>query len=114
MHNINLLLPKLKESINSLEEAIHKAKLSLDDKDSHIEQHQQRLNSYFSIVNKQRVLIEELESDFSSVTSPSKSDILESGRRINIINALSAMIRDDAHDLMKSILKIKSTNSSTD
>jgi hypothetical protein len=113
MHNLDWVLPKLKESIDVLETAISNAKQTLKMNSNCTNSHLLRLDSYFSIVNKQRGLVKDLEHYYSVVT-PSNSDIVEMGRKVELINALSAMIKDDAHDLMNSILRVKSTNEPSD
>ena len=95
------IIERLYASFTDLESAIESAKRTLAKKESVPQEILQRLNSYDSILAKQRNLASTLcrhinNGDWDEVT-----------RHVSIINGLSAMIRDDA----RSILSALSTDS---
>lgn len=94
------ILDRLFASFTELESAITKARATLSQRDSVPESVMKRLQSYDSILIKQR----ELASNLCSAISNKDWD--EVTRHVSLINGLSAMIRDDA----KAILQAISTN----
>ncbi|HMO01411.1 MAG TPA: hypothetical protein PKD37_04630 [Oligoflexia bacterium] len=93
----NSIIYKLNHSLSALESAISKAREVLYSKESVPEDLITRLDSYDEALYKQRILANNL------------SDLLieekwaEVGRIIDLINNLSAMIRDDAKEILNTM-----------
>jgi hypothetical protein len=88
------IINKLFSSFSELEQAILQAKVTLSKKDSVPEFIVERLNSYDSILEKQRELASNLCFYIEQKNTP------EIGRHVGLINQLSQMIRDDAKDIL--------------
>jgi hypothetical protein len=95
------IVNRLFASFTDLEVAIESAKVTLNQRGSVPEEVMARLNSYDSILAKQRTLATSLCDHIHS------GNWDEVNRLVGLINGLSSMIRDDA----KSILSCLSLNS---
>lgn len=91
------IVQRLFTSFVELEQAIHSAKDTLEKKGNVPTTVIQRLNSYDGILAKQRLLASEL-CEFIN-----KGNWDEVSRHVNLINGLSAMIRDDARAILSSL-----------
>ena len=94
------IIERLFASFTEVEQAITKARDTLSTRESVPEGVMKRLESYDTILSKQRSLAVAL------CESIAKKDWDEVTRNVSLINGLSAMIRDDA----KAILEAISTN----
>ncbi len=92
-----VIIKKLFESFNVLEQAIFSAKNTIEQRPDAPASVIERLNSYHEILCKQRELAENL--DFHCKFG----NWDEVARHIKLINGLSAMIRDDAKDILFAI-----------
>lgn len=97
------IIERLFTSFTELETSIESAKKTLASKQEVPEHVFERLASYDGIISKQRRLATKLAHLMAS------GEWDEVGRHVNLINGLSAMIRDDA----RSILSTLSLNSDT-
>lgn len=91
------IIERLFASFTDLEEAITKARATLSTRQSVPEGVIKRLESYDSILGKQRTLA------ISLCEAITKKDWEEVTRIVSIINGLSAMIRDDAKAILTAI-----------
>ena len=91
------IIERLFASFGELEEAITRARSTLDQRDSVPEGVVKRLHSYDTILSKQRSLAVAL------CESIAKKDWDEVTRHVSLINGLSAMIRDDAKAILEAI-----------
>ena len=91
------IIERLFASFVDLEQAIHSAKATLSTKASVPREVFDRLNSYDGILMKQRMLANELRCHMD------RGNWNEVTRHVNIINGLSAMIRDDARAILSSL-----------
>ena len=91
------IIERLFASFTELETAIEGAKSTLAKRPSVPDEILVRLNSYDSILMKQRTLATSLCEHMS------KGDWSEVSRHVGLINGLSAMIRDDARAILGSI-----------
>lgn len=96
MQNSNII-ERLFASFNDLEKAIGSAKATLASKESIPPEVVKRLNSYDSILAKQRGLAQSLCSHINA------GNWDEVTRHVTLINGLSAMIRDDARAILSSL-----------
>ncbi len=96
MHSDNII-DRLFASFTELEGAIQSAKKTLSQKESVPSAVIARLNSYDGILAKQKGLAQELCQFIS------QGNWDEVSRHVNLINGLSAMIRDDARAILQSI-----------
>jgi hypothetical protein len=94
------IIERLFESFTELESAISKARVTLNQRESVPSGVLRRLESYDTILAKQRSLAVAL------CEAIAKKDWDDVTRNVSLINGLSAMIRDDA----KAILEAISTN----
>ena len=92
------ILSKLKESILQLEDNIEAAKKVILKKPERV-QYVERIESYESMVLKQKKLTLELEQLLSDKNT--KQDDVT--RVVNLINGLSEMIKDDARLLLREL-----------
>lgn len=95
MHNE--IIQRLMASFTSLEQAIVQAKQTLMNKPNVCPSIIQRLNSYDEVMAKQK----ELANNLSVLLI--RQDWGEVVRHVNLINGLSAMIRDDAREILTGI-----------
>lgn len=93
----NNIIDRLFSSFTELEDAIQSAQKSLEERGGIPESIKERLKSYDTILAKQRKLAQDLCCHISS------GDWDEVSRHVNIINGLSAMIRDDARAILSSL-----------
>ena len=93
----NNIIERLYASFTDLEEAIHSAKATLATKASVPPEVFVRLDSYDTILFKQRQLASELKVYIN------KGNWGDVSRHVNLINGLSAMIRDDARAILSSL-----------
>lgn len=91
------IIARLFASFSELETAINGARHALEEKGAIPAHVQERLNSYDSIIAKQRNLAQSL------CISMDRGDWDEVNRQVNLINGLSAMIRDDARAILAAI-----------
>ena len=91
------IIERLFASFTDLEQAITKARVTLRERPSVPEGVMKRLESYDSILSKQRALA------VSLCEAISKKDWDEVSRNVSLINGLSAMIRDDAKAILQAI-----------
>lgn len=91
------IIERLFASFTDLEQAITKARVTLSERQSVPESVMKRLESYDSILLKQRSLATSL------CDAVSKKDWDEVSRIVSLINGLSAMIRDDAKAILAAI-----------
>ena len=94
------LIDKLLSSFDELERCIALTKEVLSKKKGIPENVIQRVNKYSEIVAKQRALTEEL------VTHLANQNWEEVTRNVKLINALSAMIREDAQAILSGDLSL--------
>ena len=94
-----VIIKKLFESFNVLEQAIFSARKTIEQRPDAPLSVLERLNSYNEILCKQRELAENL--DFHCKFG----NWDEVARHIKLINGLSGMIRDDAKDILFAIDK---------
>jgi hypothetical protein len=97
------IIERLFESFTELESAISKARTTLNQRESVPSGVLRRLESYDTILAKQRSLAVAL---CEAITKKNWDDVT---RTVSLINGLSAMIRDDA----KAILEAISNNTDT-
>jgi hypothetical protein len=97
-HNSTSTLEALFNSLNDLGTAIHSARDKLVRRSSVPEEVLARLRSYDTILEKQRTLAFELCRHIQVENAP------EVERTVNLINNLSKMIRDDAREVLSSVL----------
>ena len=91
------IIERLFSSFSDLEQAIASAKATLASKESVPGEVFQRLNSYDGILAKQRHLAGVLCQHIS------QGNWNEVTRHVNLINGLSALIRDDARAILSSL-----------
>lgn len=89
------IIERLFSSFTELERAIEGAKASLNARPGVPQTLIDRLNSYDGILEKQRVLATRLCEHINT------GNWAEVGRQVNLINGLSAMIKDDACLVLK-------------
>ena len=89
------LVEKLLDSFEQLDKCITVTKTILSSRPGVPEDVIQRVSQYSEIVRKQRETAEDLHALIA------KQDWEEVGRRVKIINSLSAMIRDDAQAILE-------------
>lgn len=94
MQSDSNIIGKLYASFTDLEAAIESAKRTLAQKESVPAEIMQRLNSYDSILAKQRSLAASLCDHIN------RGNWDEVSRHVSLINGLSAMIRDDARAIL--------------
>jgi len=104
----NNIIERLFASFSDLEKAICSAKKTLSTKESVPPEVIERLNSYDGILAKQKDLASSLCQHISS------GNWDEVTRHVNIINGLSAMIRDDARAILSSLALNTDTAKATD
>lgn len=97
MQNNDNIINRLFSSFTDLEQAINKARVTLAKKDTIPDEVIKRLASYDNILSKQR----ELASKLCECINSGNWD--EVARQVNLINGLSAMIRDDARAILSSL-----------
>lgn len=95
-HNSNIV-SRLFASFTDLESAIESAKKTLAQKEAIPEEIVKRLNSYDTILTKQRVLATSLCEEMA------RGNWDEVSRLVGLINGLSSMIRDDARAILSSL-----------
>lgn len=88
------IVSKLRESINSLESSIDSARLSLGK--TAPDSVKKRLEGYSQLVEKQKILTDELEVKLSN----NDGDLL---RHVHIINGISQLIREDAESVFNEL-----------
>lgn len=93
-----VLIGKLLDSFCELEKCIVYTKDVLSQKDGVSDDILTRVSQYSEIVNKQRLLTEELRSH---MTNQNWDEVT---RHIKIINGLSSMIKDDAQSILTSTI----------
>jgi hypothetical protein len=91
------IIERLFASFTDLEQAITRARSTLNERPAIPAGVMKRLDSYDSILTKQRTLAIEL------CEAIAKKDWDEVSRVVSIINGLSAMIRDDAKAILAAI-----------
>lgn len=91
------IVARLFASFTDLETAIESAKKTLHSKGSIPEEVLRRIDSYDSILSRQRRLATALCDHIS------KGNWDEVNRHVSLINGLSAMIRDDARAILSSL-----------
>lgn len=97
----NAIMDRLFSSFIELEQAIHSARKTLASRGEVPAEILERLDSYDTILAKQRSLASILCEHINN------GNWDEVGRHVNLINGLSAMIRDDARAIL-SALKVNS------
>jgi hypothetical protein len=100
------IIERLFSSFTELESAITKARTTLQSRDTISPTVVRRLESYDTILSKQRALAVAL------CEAIAKKDWDEVTRHVTLINGLSAMIRDDAQAILHAISS--STDAPTD
>ena len=98
------MIKRLLNSFSELESAIESARTTLNDKGTVPPAVFERLNSYHTILAKQRDLAEDLSSKIE------EGDWEEVSRLVKIINGLSSMIRDDAHAILSAFGILKKSH----
>ena len=93
----NGIIHRLFQSFQDLEKAIGGARKTLEEREGVPEEVVERLNSYDSILEKQRNLAKTLCEHIK------QGNWDEVSRHVGLINGLSAMIRDDARAILSSI-----------
>lgn len=93
----NNIIERLLSSFTDLEHAIEGAKNSLVGKESVPLSVLERLNSYDTVLEKQRLLATSLCEHINGQNWD------EVSRHVNLINGLSALIRDDARSILLSL-----------
>lgn len=94
------MIERLFASFTELESAIQKARSTFEAKDSIPESVVKRLDSYDTILAKQRSLATSL------CEAVAQKNWDEVNRNVTLINSLSAMIRDDARAILTSVASI--------
>ena len=94
------IIERLFTSLNHLDEAINKAKNHLKDKEIVPKELLDRINSYDEILLKQKSLANALSEHINN------KNIDEINRHVLLINGLSEMIRDDARDILSSLMEL--------
>ncbi|MBX7144654.1 MAG: hypothetical protein K1X79_09405 [Oligoflexia bacterium] len=97
MQTNNTIIERLFSSFSDLEKAIVSARSTLAKKGSVPSDIMERLNSYDGILAKQRSLA------FTLCEHINKGNWGEVSRHVSLINGLSAMIRDDARQILSSL-----------
>lgn len=97
MQEDNNIINRLYKSFEELETAIASAKTTLEAKKSVPKSVLERINSYDTILAKQRGLAKKLCQYIND------GDWNEVARHVGLINGLSAMIRDDARAILSSL-----------
>ena len=92
------IVSKLVSSFDELDKCIEVTRHIIDSKDLACNDTKQRVEQYAEIVHKQRVLAKTLEEKLST------EEWGEATRIIKLINGLSQMIRDDAHEIISTSL----------
>lgn len=88
------LVDKLLESFDKLDRCINVTRDVLAERDGVPEDVVLRINQYSNIVAKQRALASALREHLES------RNWAEVSRHVKLINGLSSMIRDDAHEIL--------------
>ena len=91
------IIKRLFDSFNELERAIVSARITLERKGTPPQTVLDRIDSYEHILTKQRELARDLFQHMSS------GNWKEVSRHVQLINALSAMIRDDAREVLSAL-----------
>jgi archaellum component FlaC len=91
------IVERLVNSFSDLEKAIEGAKANLSKLDTVPAEVISRLDSYYSLVEKQRALAKSLEDHVCS------GNTQEISRHIGLINGLSGMIIDDAKGILSGL-----------
>ena len=89
-----IVISKLLESFTELETSIRSAKLALTKRENAPQELVDRVENYERILDKQRRLADEMWNQVAV------SNWAEVGRYVKLINGLSAMIRDDAREVV--------------
>jgi hypothetical protein len=92
--NTEVLVTKLVESFDDLDRCISMTKVVLSQRAGVPEDVHQRIAQYADIVNKQRLLTEDLKNFLKD------ENWAEVTRHVKLINGLSSMIRDDAQAIL--------------
>jgi hypothetical protein len=92
------MISKLFSSFTDLEKAISSARHTLEKRGSISKEILARLDSYYDILDKQRILATALCDHLN------KGNWSEVNRHVQLINGLSAMIRDDAKAVLASMV----------
>ena len=92
----NPLVDKLLSSFSDLERSISVTKQSLSDKPGVPEDVLKRLDQYLDMVLKQKLIADELRAQIE------KGNWDGVARNVKVINGLSAMIREDAQQILAS------------
>ena len=104
------LMDNLFNALDALEESILSTRTILNNnKKLNKNSYQVRLNSYEEALSKQKKLANELDI-YIKTTAPSSNTSAEIKRRVDLINGLSIMIRDDARELTLELLYNRKTN----
>ncbi|MCC6221700.1 MAG: hypothetical protein IT291_10720 [Deltaproteobacteria bacterium] len=90
----HLVIKRLFDSLNDLEQAIESARVSLRAKHEPPVELLSRIDSYEEILRKQRTLGNDLCKHFTL------ENWQEVSRHVQLINGLSGMIRDDAREIL--------------
>lgn len=93
------ILSRLFQSFDELEEAMNSARATLKKKGADPSLFV-RLDSYDEMITKQRTLANEVAEIIKN-----EGSLEEIGRRVKLINGLSTMIKEDAREILKEILK---------
>ena len=104
----NAIVDRLFRSFEDLEKAIGSARKTLEERGEVPEEVVARLNSYDSILEKQRTLAHRLCENIK------KGNWDEVTRQVGLINGLSGMIRDDARAILSSLSLNSDEEVSTD
>ena len=102
-----LIIKRLFDSFAELDRAISSAKLALERKENAPQEILNRINAYSNILEKQRALATSL------CGHANLGNWDEVARHVKIINGLSAMIRDDAREIVSNMKPKKPTFIST-
>lgn len=92
-----VIIERLMKSFSDLESAVESARANLLKVEKVPSEVIARLDSYQSIITKQRSLARNLEQSVNS------GDVAEVGRQIGLINGLSSMIIDDARGILSGL-----------
>jgi hypothetical protein len=90
------IVDKLEQSLDDLETAINSAKVRINK----VPELAPRVASYEEMLAKQRLLTQELRVEVSNPETASASNIT---RLVNLINGISAMIKDDALEVLNEL-----------
>lgn len=104
------IIDELNSSLDFLELAIFNARQTLfKKKEISKDLYEYRLNKYDEMLNQQRELSSEIEVYLKSPDTD-KTASFQVQRRVNIINGLSAMIKEDVQCLTKELLHKRREN----